>query len=181
MNIQQVALKLYLDGTLPKELTKYFMKDYAQVVSKIEQFKKKNNQIPSLDFLIQYSSKLGEDIEQSGRIEDLLYVVSKIKDVEMSVDEVGQLFLDGYKSDMIRDLIKRSSQAIVEENMVLVEKLSKEIAEVSSLSLGGNNFLEDDDKTQFSKEAKKLNKISSGLLQGEGLPIEKTVDRKSVV
>ena len=181
MNINQTALKLYLEGTLPQELIRYFTQDYAQIVSKIEQFKKKNSKTPSLDFLIQYASKLGEDKEQIGRIGDILYVVSKIKDVEMSVNEIGELFLDGYKSDMIRDLIKRSSTAIVEENMVLVEKLSKEIAEVSGLSLGGNNFLEDDDKTQFSKEAKKLNKISSGLLQGEGLPVEKTVLGSNVI
>ena len=64
MNINQTALKLYLDGTLPQELTKYFTKDFAQIVSKIEQFKKKNNQTPSLDFLIQYSSKMGQDKEQ---------------------------------------------------------------------------------------------------------------------
>ena len=89
MNINQTALKLYLDGTLPQELTKYFTKDYAQVFSKIEQFKKKNSKTPSLDFLIQYSSKLGEDKEQSGHIEDILYVVSKVKDVEMSVEEIG--------------------------------------------------------------------------------------------
>ena len=161
MNINQSALKLYLDNKLSQELTKYFTKDYAQIFSKVEMFKKKNGTIPSLDFLIQYSSKLGEDKEQSSRIEDILYVVSKIKDVEMSVEEIGELFLGEYKSNMIRDLIKRSSQAVVEDNIGLVEKLSREIAEVSSLSLGGNNFLEDDDKTQFNKEAKKLNKISS--------------------
>ena len=181
MNINQSALKLYLDGLLPQELTKYFTKDYAQIVSKVEMFKKKNNQTPSLDFLIQYASKLGEDKEQSNRIEDILYVVSKIKDIGMSVDEISELFLSEYKSNMIRDLIKKSSTAIIEENMILVEKLSKEIADISSLSLGGNNFLEDDDKTQFSKEAKKLNKISSGLLQGEGLPIEKTVLGSNII
>ena len=81
MNINQTALKLYLDGLLPQDLTKYFTKDYAQVVLKVEMFKKKNNQIPSLDFLIQYASKLGEDNKQSNRIGDILYVVSKIKDV----------------------------------------------------------------------------------------------------
>ena len=146
MNINQSALKLYLDGKLPQELIRYFTKDFAQIVSKVEMFKRKNNQTPSLDFLIQYASKLGEDKEQSNRIEDILYVVSKVKDIEMSVDEVGELFLSEYKSNMIRDLIKRSSTAIVEENMVLVEKLSKEIADISSLSLGGNNFLEEDIK-----------------------------------
>ena len=99
MNINQTALKLYLEGKLPQELTKYFSKDYAQIFSKIEQFKKKNNQTPSLDFLIQYASKLGEDIEQSGRIGDILYVVSKIKNVDMSVEEIGELFLDEYKWD----------------------------------------------------------------------------------
>ena len=52
MNINQTALKLYLEGTLPQELIRYFTKDYAQVVSKIEQFKKKNSKTPSLDFLI---------------------------------------------------------------------------------------------------------------------------------
>ena len=58
MNINQSALKLYLDGKLPQELIRYFTKDYAQIISKIEQFKRKNNQTPSLDFLIQYASKL---------------------------------------------------------------------------------------------------------------------------
>lgn len=181
MNINQTALKLYLEGTLPQELIRYFTKDYAQVVSKIEQFKKKNSKTPSLDFLIQYVSKLGEDIEQSNRIGNILYVISKIKNVEMSIEEVGQLFLEEYKSDRIRDLIKRSSIAIVDEDLVLVEKLSKEIAEISSLQIGSNNFLKEDDKAQFSKEAKKLNKISSGLLQGEGLPIENTVLGSNVI
>ena len=64
----------------------------------------------------------------------------------MSVDEVGQLFLDEYKSDKLRDLIKRSSQAVVEDNIGLVEKLSKEIAQISGLSLGGDNFLAEDIK-----------------------------------
>lgn len=181
MNINQTALKLYLTDSLPIELTKYFTKDYAQIFSKVESFKKKNSKTPSIDFLLQYSSKLGEDKEQSARIEDILYVVSKINIVEMSVDEVGQLFLEEYKSDRIRDLIKRSSTAIVDENIGLVEKLSREIAEISSLQIGSNNFLKEDDKAQFSKEAKKLNKISSGLLQGDGLPIENTVLGSNVI
>ena len=89
MNINQSALKLYLDGKLPQELIRYFTKDFSQIVSKVEMFKRKNNQTPSLDFLIQYASKLGEDKEQSGHIEDILYVVSKVKDVGMIVEEVG--------------------------------------------------------------------------------------------
>ena len=64
MNINQSALKLYLDGKLQQELIRYFTKDFSQIVSKVEQFKKKNNKIPSLDFLIQYSSKMGQDKEQ---------------------------------------------------------------------------------------------------------------------
>ena len=181
MNITNTALKLYLEDSLPIELTKYFTKDFAQIIYKVEMFKRKNNQTPSLDFLIQYSSKLGEDREQSGRIEDILYVISKIKDIGMSVEEVGQLFLEEYKSDKLRDLIKRSSQAVVEDNIGLVEKLSREIAEISSLQRGSNNFLKDDDKVHFSKEAKKLNKISSGLLQGDGLPVENTVLGSNVI
>ena len=165
MNINQTALKLYLDGKLPKELIRYFMKDFAQIVSKIEQFKKKNNQTPSLDFLLQYSSKMGQDKEQSDRIENILYVVSKIKDVEMSVEEVGELFLDGYKSDMIRDLIKRSSTAIIEENMILVEKLSKEIADISSLSLGNNQWLETDIKDDIKHVPSKLELVSTGIFK----------------
>ena len=165
MNINQSALKLYLDGKLPQELIKYFTRDFAQIVLKVEQFKKKNNQIPSLDFLIQYSSKLGEDIEQSNRIEDILYVVSKIKDVEMSVEEISELFLDEYKSDMIRDLIKRSSTAIVSEDMVLVEKLSKEIASISSLSLGGNQWLETDIKDDIKHVPSKLELVSTGIFK----------------
>ena len=165
MNINQTALKLYLDGTLPQELTKYFSKDYAQIFSKVEMFKKKNNQIPSLDFLIQYSSKLGEDKEQSNRIEDVLYVVSKIKDVEMSVEEVGELFLGEYKSDKIRDLIKRSSSAIVEEDMVLVEKLSKEIASISGLSLNNNQWLETDIKDDIKHVPSKLELVSTGIFK----------------
>lgn len=163
MNINQTALKLYLDGTLPQELIKYFTRDYAQVVSKIEQFKKKNSKTPSLDFLIQYSSKLGEDKEQSERIEDLLYVVSKIKDIEMSIEEVGELFLDGYKSNMLLELIKRSATAIVEDNMVLVEKLSKEISAISSLSLNNKNYLENDIKKDFNLISKKLEYVPTGI------------------
>ena len=165
MNINQTALKLYLEGTLPQELIRYFTKDYAQVVSKIEQFKKKNSKTPSLDFLIQYASKLGEDIEQSNRIGDILYVVSKINSVEMSVDEVGQLFLEEYKSDRIRDLIKRSSTAIIEENMVLVEKLSKEIADISSLSLNNNQWLETDIKDDIKHVPSKLELVSTGIFK----------------
>ena len=165
MNINQTALKLYLEGTLPQELIRYFTKDFAQIVSKIEQFKKKNSKIPSLDFLIQYASKLGEDKEQSGRIENLLYVVSKIKDIGMSVDEISELFLDEYKSDMIRDLIKKSSTAIVEENMVLVEKLSKEIANISSLRLGSNQWLETDIKDDIKHVPSKLELVSTGIFK----------------
>lgn len=163
MNITNTALKLYLTDLLPLDLTKYFTKDYAQIVLKVESFKKKNNQTPSLDFLIQYASKLGEDKEQSGRIEDILYVVSKIKDVGMSVEEVGELFLSEYKSDKIRDLIKKSSTAIIEENMVLVEKLSKEIAEISSLNLSNKNYLENDIKKDFNLISKKLEYVPTGM------------------
>ena len=165
MNINQTALKLYLEGTLPQELTKYFTKDYAQIFSKVEMFKKKNNTIPSLDFLIQYSSKLGEDIEQSNRIGDILYVVSKIKVIEMSVEEISELFLDEYKSDKIRDLIKRSSSAIIEENMVLVEKLSKEIADISGLSLNNNQWLETDIKDDIKHVPSKLELVSTGIFK----------------
>lgn len=73
-------------------------------------------------------------------MKNLLYAVSKIKNVEMSIEEISELFLDEYKSNMIRDLIKRSSTAIVSEDMILVEKLSKEISAISSLSLGGIIF-----------------------------------------
>ena len=165
MNIQQVALKLYLEGKLPQEITKYFIKDYAQVVSKIEQFKKKNSKTPSLDFLIQYSSKLGEDKEQISRIEDILYVVSKIKNVEMSAEEVGELFLAEYKSDKLRDLIKRSSQAVVEDNIGLVEKLSREIAEVSGLSLNNNQWLETDIKDDIKHVPSKLELVNTGIFK----------------
>lgn len=165
MNINQTALKLYLDGTLPQELTKYFTKDYAQIFSKVEMFKRKNNQTPSLDFLIQYASKLGEDNEQSIRIQDILYVVSKVKDVGMSVDEISELFLDEYKSRMIRDLIKRSSTAIIEENMILVEKLSKEIADISSLSLNNNQWLETDIKDDIKHIPSKLELVSTGIFK----------------
>ena len=165
MNINQTALKLYLDGTLPQELIKYFTKDFAQIVSKVEMFKRKNSKTPSLDFLIQYASKLGEDRLQSERIEDILYVVSKIKNVEMSIEEVGELFLDEYKSNMIRDLIKRSSTAIVEDNMVLVEKLGKEIADISSLSLGSNQWLETDIKDDIKHVPSKLELVSTGIFK----------------
>lgn len=165
MNINQTALKLYLEGTLSQELIRYFTKDFAQIISKVEMFKRKNNQTPSLEFLIQYSSKLGEDIEQSKRIEDVLYVVSKVKDIGMSVDEVGELFLSEYKSNMIRDLIKRSSSAIVEENMVLVEKLSKEIADISSLSLNNNQWLETDIKDDIKHVPSKLELVSTGIFK----------------
>lgn len=163
MNINQTTLKLYLDGKLPQELTKYFTRDYAQIFSKVEMFKKKNTQTPSLDFLIQYSSKLGEDREQSGRIEDILYVISKIKVVEMSVEEISELFLSEYKSNMIRDLIKKSSTAIIEENMILVEKLSKEIAQISGLNLNNKNYLENDIKKDFNLISKKLEYVPTGM------------------
>lgn len=165
MNINQSALKLYLDGKLPQDLTKYFTKDFAQIFSKVEMFKRKNSKTPSLDFLIQYSSKLGEDREQSGRIEDLLYVVSKIKNVEMNVEEISELFLGEYKSNMIRDLIKRSSTAIVEENMVLVEKLSKEIASISGLSLNNNQWLETDIKDDIKHIPSKLELVNTGIFK----------------
>lgn len=181
MNINQSALKLYLDGLLPQELIRYFTKDYAQVISKIEQFKKKNSKTPSLDFLIQYSSKLGEDREQSNRIEDLLYVVSKIKTSEMSVDEISELFLGEYKSDMIRDLIKRSSQAVVEDNIGLVEKLSKEISAISSLSLGGNNFLAEDIKVDVKNVSTKLEFISTGLFNDYDFPAINKTPRGSLI
>ena len=181
MNITQTALKLYLDGKLPQDLTKYFTKDFAQIIYKVEMFKRKNNQTPSLDFLIQYSSKLGEDREQSGRIENILYVVSKVKDIEMSVEEISELFLDEYKSNMIRDLIKRSSQAIVEENMVLVEKLSKEIADISSLSLGGNNFLAEDIKVDVKNVSTKLEFISTGLFDDYDFPAINKTPRGSLI
>lgn len=165
MNINQTALKLYLEGTLPQELTKYFTKDFAQIIYKVEMFKRKNNQTPSLDFLIQYSSKLGEDREQSNRIEDILYVISKIKDIEMSVEEIGELFLDEYKSNMIRDLIKRSSTAIVDEDLVLVEKLSKEISQISSLQIGSNKWLETDIKDDIKHTPSKLELVSTGIFK----------------
>ena len=165
MNITNTALKLYLEDSLPIELTKYFTKDFAQIIYKVEMFKRKNNQTPSLDFLIQYASKLGEDIEQSNRIGDILYVVSKIKDIEMSAEEVGQLFLEEYKSNMIRDLIKRSSTAIVEDNMVLVEKLSKEIADISSLSLNNNQWLETDIKDDIKHIPSKLELVNTGIFK----------------
>lgn len=165
MNITNTALKLYLEDSLPIELTKYFTKDFAQIIYKVEMFKRKNNQTPSLDFLIQYSSKLGEDREQSGRIEDILYVISKIKDIGMSVEEVGQLFLEEYKSDKLRDLIKRSSQAVVEDNIGLVEKLSKEIANISSLSLGNNQWLETDIKDDIKHVPSKLELVSTGIFK----------------
>lgn len=165
MNINQTALKLYLDNKLPQELTKYFSKDYVQIILKVEMFKKKNNQIPSLDFLIQYASKLGEDREQSGRIQDILYVVSKVKVIEMSIEEVGELFLAEYKSDKLRDLIKRSSQAVVEDNIGLVEKLSKEISEVSGLSLNNNQWLETDIKDDIKHVPSKLELVSTGIFK----------------
>lgn len=163
MNINQTALKLYLDGKLPQELIKCFPRDYTQIVSKIEQFKKKNSKTPSLDFLIQYASKLGEDKEQSDRIGDILYVVSKVKDVGMSVDEISELFLAEYKSDKLRDLIKRSSQAVIEDNIGLVEKLSKEISAISSLSLNNKNYLENDIKKDFNLISKKLEYVPTGM------------------
>ena len=165
MNITNTALKLYLTDSLPIELTKYFTRDYAQIFSKVESFKKKNSKTPSIDFLLQYSSKMGEDKEQSGRIEDILYVVSKIKNVEMSVNEVGQLFLEEYKSDRIRDLIKRSSTAIVSEDMILVEKLSKEIASISGLSLSNNQWLETDIKDDIKHVPSKLELVNTGIFK----------------
>ena len=163
MNINQTALKLYLEGTLPQELTKYFTKDFAQVVSKIEQFKKKNSKTPSLDFLIQYASKLGEDIEQSNRIEDILYVVSKIKVVEMKVEEVGELFLDEYKSDKLRDLIKRSSQAVIEDNLNLIFEYSKEIGRISRLKYETMSYMQNDIKTDFNLVSKELEYVPTGI------------------
>ena len=165
MNINQTALKLYLDGTLPQELTKYFTKDYAQIFSKVEMFKRKNSKIPSLDFLIQYASKLGEDKEQSGRIENILYVVSKIKNVEMSTEEVGELFLSEYKSDKLSDLIKKSSQAVIEDNIGLVEKLSLEIASISGLSLNNNQWLETDIKDDIKHVPSKLELVNTGIFK----------------
>ncbi len=165
MNINQTALKLYLEGLLPQELTKYFPKDFTQIIFKVEQFKKKNNTIPSLDFLIQYASKLGEDRLQSDRITDILYVVSKVKDIEMGVEEIGELFLAEYKSNMIRDLIKKSSQAVVEDNIGLVEKLSKEIAQISSLRLGSNQWLETDIKDDIKHVPSKLELVSTGIFK----------------
>ena len=181
MNIANTALKLYLDDSLPIELIKYFTKDYAQIILKVESFKRKNNKTPSIDFLLQYSSKMGQDKEQSDRIGDILYVVSKVNSVEMSVNEISELFLDEYKSNMIRDLIKRSSTAIVEEDMVLVEKLSKEIAEISGLSLGGNNFLEDDIKVDVKNVSTKLEFISTGLFDDYDFPAINKTPRGSLI
>lgn len=181
MNIQQQAFKLFLENRLPENCTKYFSGDYPQIIDKVNIFKKKNGETPSLDFLMNYSSKLGENSEQAERISDLLYGVSKLKDDSMSVKEVCELLLDSYKDGKLRELIKKSSQALVDDNIVLVERYSKEISEISRLSLGEDNFLKNDDKKAFSQVSAKLSKISSGLLLGEDTPISKNVVGSNIV
>ena len=83
----------------------------------------------------------------------------------MSVEEIGELFLGEYKSDKLRDLIKRSSQAVVEDNIGLVEKLSREIAEVSSLSLNNNQWLETDIKDDIKHVPSKLELVNTGIFK----------------
>lgn len=163
MNIQQQAFKLFLENRLPENCTKYFSGDYPQIIDKVNIFKKKNGETPSIDFLMSYSSKLGENVEQAERISDLLYGVSKIKDDNMSVKEVCELLLDSYKDGKLRELIKKSSQALVEDNILAVERYSKEISEISRLSLGEDNFLKNDIKDEVSTISSKLELVSTGI------------------
>ena len=170
MNIQQQAFKLLLEGSLPENCTKYFSGDYPQIIDKVNIFKKKNGETPSLDFLMSYSSKLGENSEQAERISDLLYGVSKIKDSEMSIKEVCELLLDSYKDSNLRELIKKSSQALVEDNILAVERYSKDISEISRLSLGEDNFLKNDIKDDITSVSTILKFISTGIFTNYEFP-----------
>lgn len=180
MNIQLEALYHYLSD---KEIkTEYFYsEDYKLITQKCDIFKKKNKVLPSIKFLFNNVNKLSDDSEQVDRVEDILYVVEKLKPELDSTLEINELLLDHYKKENIRGLTKELASALTKENFLKAETISNKINEYSKLQLAVDDFRKNDIKVDIkSGSSIKADLISSGFFP-ESHPSLSQIARGSLV
>lgn len=154
MNIQQEALHHFLQNKDIKHQY-FYSDDFKLICEKSLSYQKKNQAMPSVNFLLEFSNKLSEDKEQVSRLEDILYVCSKYKPELDSIQEVNELLLENYKKENIKDLTKSLAKALTEGNEIRVQSLSEKITEISKISLTeafSHDIKHDLDSTELNVE-----------------------------
>ena len=179
MNIQQEALHHFLQNKDIKH-PYFYSDDFKLICDKSLIYQKKNQAMPSVNFLLEFSNKLSEDKEQVSRLEDILYVCSKYKPELDSIQEVNELLLENYKKENIKDLTKSLAKALTEGNEVKIQSLSEKITEISKINLSGEDFRENDVKKDLEYSEIKMELIPSGFLPTAHESISK-ISRGSVV
>ena len=164
MSVFQHAIVKALTETGHNIPTKYLPEDYKVIIEKSEFFLKKQGHLPSIDFLLKSSSKLTQDVEQADRIYDILYALSKLKEVpSYSEGELSELVLAEYKSDTMRALTKQLATALSKDQDYLIEGISKEISEISKLCIDNGSFLKNDIKEDVKLQVGKVDYLATGL------------------
>ena len=161
MNIQQEALHHFLQNKDIKHQY-FYSDDFKLICEKSLIYQKKNQAMPSVNFLLEFSNKLSEDKEQVSRLEDILYVCSKYKPELDSIQEVNELLLENYKKENIKDLTKSLAKALTEGNELRIQSLSEKITEISKINLPGEDFRENDIKKDLKTSSKRVELIPSG-------------------
>ena len=179
MNIQQEALHHFLQNKDIKHQY-FYSEDFTLICEKSLIYQKKNQAMPSVNFLLEFSNKLSDKPEQVDSIEDLLYTQSKFKPELDDVNEVNELLLEFYKKEKIKEFTLGLGKALKEGNDGKVQRLSEQITEVSKLNLSGEDFRENDIKKDLEESNTKMELIPSGFLPTAHESISK-IARGSVI
>lgn len=179
MNIKQEALYHYFQNNQVE--TRYFSsEDYKRIVDKSEVYRNKNGNLPSINFLFEYSNKLSDDSEQVNRLEDILYSIQKYKPELESIQEINELLLEDYKKDKIRDLTKKLALSQTEEKWGLADTLAREIGEISRLELSSKDFIENDIKSDILEVSTKVDLVPTGFFSDKNYSIS-NIPRGSMI
>lgn len=172
MNIQNEALYHYLTSNMNIP-TEYFREDYEVISQKVETFKRKRGETPSITFLFNNATKLSDDKEQVSRIEDIMYSLEKYKPELTSELEISELLLEDYKKDKIRSLTKSLALAQTEDKWVTADKLAHQIGEVSRLELGKGDFLKHDIKLDVEEISTNAVMVDTGWFSDKNYSLSK--------
>lgn len=172
MNIQtQVIAKLLGSQTYWLDNEHLLAPEYNIIARKILVFYNKNAKMPTISFLLKFSSGWGNDEEQQTKIDSILEILPDVELEDMTEEEMSELLVEDYKQRNLIPIIKEMSQSVIrKEYDVVTTKISQA---QSVLETGVAINTDTDSRSLLSMTGSKIEMMETGFFPSDNMEISK--------
>jgi len=172
MNIQvQILAKLLGSDTYWLDNEHLLNAEYQVIARKILVFYNKNNKMPSISFLLKFSSGWGSDDEQQTKIDSILEILEDTTQEDMTEDELSELLVEDYKQRNLIPIVKEISNSIVRKDYDMV---TTKISQAHSILETGLQINTDtDSRSLLSMTGSKIEMMETGFFPKDNMEISK--------